>query len=272
MEINLRILNKKIAILFYFSIITFALKAQVPVGGTDSTTRDFSTPKQYEIGGITVTGANHLDQKVLTLLSGLSVGDKVQVPGDKFSSAIENLWKQGLFEDVKITANKIQGTTIFINIEVTERPRLSKFALKGMTKGEADDVREKIKLIKGKVVTDGLISSTAVKVKEFFMTKGFMDAKVDIKQEKDEKIDNSVILNIVVTKGDKVRIKDINITGNKSIKTWKLLMAFKETKRRRWWNPFNSGKFDEDNFLKDKKTFIAKYNEKGFRDAKILKD
>lgn len=263
---------KKIAILFYLSIHTIATQAQVSVGGSDSTTIDFSTPKEYEIGGITVSGANHLDQNVLSLLSGLSVGDKVQVPGDKFSSAIENLWKQGLFEDIKITANKIQGFTIFINIEVLERPRLSKFSLKGMTKGEADDIREKIKLIKGKVVTDGLISSTSVKVKEFFINKGYMDVKVDIKQEKDEKVDNSVILMIIVTKGDKVRIKEINIAGNNSIQTWKLRRTFKETKRRRWWNPFNSGKFDEDNYVKDKKMFIAKYNEKGFRDAKIVKD
>jgi len=263
---------KKLAVLFYVSLLTIALKAQVNIGGPDSTIIDFSAPKEYEIGGITVSGANHLDQNVLSLLSGLSVGDKVQVPGDKFSSAIENLWKQGLFEDIKITANKIQGSTIFINIDVLERPRLSKFSLKGMTKSEADDIREKIKLIKGKVVTDGLISSTSVKVKEFFINKGYMDVKVDIKQEKDEKLDNSVVLLIIVTKAEKIRIKEINIAGNNSIKTWKLRRTFKETKRRRWWNPFNSGKFDEDNYVKDKKTFIAKYNEKGFRDAKIVKD
>lgn len=263
---------KKIALLFLVSILTITLKGQVTLGGSDSLIIDFSAPKEYEIGGITVTGASHLDQNVLTLLSGLSVGDKVQVPGDKFSTAIENLWKQGLFEDIKITANKIQGSTIFINIDVLERPRLSKFSLKGMTKSEADDIREKIKLIKGKVVTDGLISSTSVKVKEFFVNKGYMDVKIDIKKEKDEKIDNSVILLIEVTKAAKIRIKEINIAGNNSVKTWKLRRTFKETKRRRWWNPFNSGKFDEDNYVKDKKAFIAKYNEKGFRDAKIVKD
>ena len=153
---------KKLNILFFLFIITIALKAQVSLGGGDSTIVSFSAPKEFEIGGLTLSGANHLDQNVIILLSGLSVGDKVQVPGDKFSNAIENLWKQGLFEDVKITANKIQGSTIFINIDVLERPRLSKFSLKGMTKSEADDIREKIKLIKGKVVTDGLLSSLKV--------------------------------------------------------------------------------------------------------------
>ncbi len=263
---------KKIAVLICSTIITFSLKAQLNLGGKDTTTIDLSTPKEYEIGGIIITGASHMDQNVLILLSGLSVGDKVQVPGDKFSGAIENLWKQGLFEDIKITANKIQGKNIFINIDVLERPRLSKFALKGMTKSEADDVREKIKLIKGKVVTDGLISSTSAKVKDFFKNKGYMNVKIDIKKQKDEKLDNSVVLLINVTKGNKIRIKDINISGNENIKLWKIRRKFKETKRRRWWNPFNSGKLDEDNYEKDKKAVIAKYNEKGYRDAKIVHD
>lgn len=262
----------RLLFLFSFLILATALNAQIAIGNADSAAIDFSAPKEYEIGGITISGANHLDQNVLTLLSGLSVGDKVQVPGDKFATAIENLWKQGLFEDIKITAAKIQGSIIFINIEVLERPRLLKFSLRGMTKSEADDIREKIKLIKGKVVTDALVSSTSVKVKEFFINKGYMDVKVDITEEKDPKIENSVVLMINVTKGSKVRIKDINIIGNNSIKTWKLRRTFKETKRRHWWNPFNSGKFDEDNYQKDKKAFLAKYNEKGFRDAKIVRD
>ena len=261
----------RLACLFIFSILTLAVKAQITFGN-DSVIVDYAAPQEYEIGGITVSGANHLDQNVLTLLSGLSVGDKVQVPGDKFSTAIENLWKQGLFEDVKITATKIQGSKIFLNVEVLERPRLLKFSLRGMTKSEADDIREKIRLIKGKVVTDALISSTSVKVKEFFINKGYMDVKVNITSEKDPKISNSVTLMINVTKGNKIRIKDINIVGNNSIKTWKLRRTFKETKRRFWWNPFNSGKFDEDNYQKDLKMFLAKYNEKGFRDAKIVKD
>lgn len=263
---------KKIAVLFYFSIITLSLKAQNPSGRTDSVTIDFSVPKEYEIGGIFISGSDHLDQNVLTLLSGLSVGDKVQVPGDKFSTAIENLWKQGLFEDVKITVSKIVGSTIYINITVLERPRLSKFVLVGMKKNEADDLREKIKLIKGKVLTDGLIASTSFIVKDFFVKKGYMDVKVATKKEKDEKVENSVILTISVTKASKIRIKDIHIAGSSSIKMSKLRRTFKETKVKRWWNPFNAGKFDEDNYEKDKKSFIAKYNEKGFRDAKIVKD
>ncbi len=263
---------KKIKILFFFSIIAFSINAQeVTQLGGDSTDIDFSTPKEYVIGGVVVEGADHLDKGVLILLSGLANGDKVQVPGEKFSTAISNLWKQGLFEDVKFTGH-VQRDKIFVTIHVVERPRLAKFSLKGMTKSEADDVREKIKLYKGTVVTDRLVASTASKIKDFFVNKGHMDVKVSIKQEKVEKSDNAVILVINVDKGSMIRIKDINLVGTSSIKMWKLRRTFDETKRRFWWNPFNSGKFDEDNYEKDKKALIAKYNEHGYRDAKIVKD
>ncbi len=264
-------MNRKLTSLFYFLFLVVTLKAQF-TNDTAPKIINSNLPKEYEIGGIVVSGADHLDPHVITLLSGLTVGDKVLVPGEKFSVAIENLWKQGLFEDVKILATKTQENFIFLKIAVVERPRLSKFSLKGMTKSEADDVRDKINLTKGKVVTDALVASTEQKIKDFFVNKGYMDTKVTITQENDPKFEHSVIVNINVNKGVKVRIQDINIIGNKSITTWKLRRTFKETKRRRWFNPFNNGKFDEDNYEKDKKALIVKYNEKGFRDAKIIKD
>jgi outer membrane protein insertion porin family len=266
-------MNKKITVLFIALTLSLFLKAQevLQLGGIDSTAIDFSNPKEYVIGGIVVTGAAHLDEKVIILLSGLNKDDKLQVPGDKFSTAIENLWKQGLFEDIQIKASKIQGNTIFLNIVVQERPRLSKFALRGMTKSEADDLREKIKLSRGKVVTDALIASTQYTVREFFVNKSYLDAKVTIKKEKEDAEDGVVLL-ITVNKGRKIRIKNINIIGNQSLGTFKLRRTFKETKRRRWYNPFNDAKFDEDNYEKDKKALIAKYNGKGFRDATIVKD
>jgi outer membrane protein insertion porin family len=266
---------KKIAILLSLSLFTITVQSQevIKLGGdTDTTDIDFSVPKEYTIGYVNFTGADHLDKGVLTLLTGLASGDVVQVPGEKFSTAISNLWKQGLFEDVQVTG-KLVGGKLYVNFTVQERPRLLRFTLKGMTKSEADDLREKIKLWRGTVITDRLIASTESKTRDFFVNKGYMNVKVDIKQEKDPKSDADVIiLAINVTKGNLIRIKDINLIGTSSIPMWKLRKTFKETKRRFWWNPFNSGKFDEDNFEKDKKALIAKYNEHGYRDAKIVRD
>ena len=264
---------KKLAFIFILSIFSLGSKAQevIQLGGIDSAAFDFSSPKEYEIGVISITGADHLDKNVIRLLSGLVEGEKVQVPGDKFSTAIENLWKQGLFEDVQIKASSVIGNVININIVVQERPRLAKFALRGVTKSEADDLREKIKLMRGKVVTDALIASTQYTVKEFFVDKAYLDVQVNIVKD-EEKADEGITLTINVIKGNKVKIKNINFIGNRAVGTFKLRRTFKETKRKRWWNPFNNGKYDEGNYEKDKKAFIAKYNGMGFRDAQIVRD
>lgn len=254
---------------------------------SDSLKIDYSAPREYELGGITISGAEHFDQRVLSLLTGLTVGEKIQIPGDKVSKAIDNLWKQGLFADIKISIAKVQGKNVFLDVNVTERPRLSKFQLKGVTKSEADDIREKVRLIKGKVVTDYLITSTITTIKDFFIDKGFMNVDVGYKEEKDTTISNGVTLYFNIKKGDKVRIDDIVLHRNKSIvdqkrflglfrsnglSDRKLLKAMKETKPKRWWNVFNSGKYLEENFENEKPKMVEKFTDKGYRDARIVKD
>jgi len=258
--------------IFCVSFYSIAL-AQIPIT-SDLSSLDYSTPKQYQIGGITVTGADHLDKNVLVMLSGLSEGDKIDVPGDRITQAIKNLWNQGLFADINITATKIQGTYIFLNIQVEERPRLSRFSFTGIRKGEADEIREKIKLNKGKIVTDNLLVSTQNIVKEHFVDKGYLNAEVSILQRADTTLvkSNNVILVINVRKNNRVKIKDIIITGNTELSDAKLYRAMKDTKRKRWYTIFHTSKYLEENFEKDKGKIIEKYNAKGFRDALVSFD
>jgi outer membrane protein insertion porin family len=70
---------------------------QISFNGTSGSTIEYSNPKNYTIGGITVEGVRHLDANAIVLLSGLSVGDKLDVPGERISGAIKSLWKQQLF-------------------------------------------------------------------------------------------------------------------------------------------------------------------------------
>lgn len=134
--------------------------SQIAIGNDDEFSLDYNKPKQYEIGGITVSGIKFLDNYALIKLTGLEVGDKIQVPGDKISGAIKKLWVQGLFDDIQINVSKIDGELIFFDIVLKERPRLSRFSFDGIKKSEADDIRERIKLVSGKVVNDNLINNT----------------------------------------------------------------------------------------------------------------
>ncbi|MBI4931930.1 MAG: outer membrane protein assembly factor BamA [Bacteroidetes bacterium] len=239
---------------------------------SDTISVDYSKPVEYEIAGVTISGAGSLDNSVLLSMAGLYVGDKIKIPGDATSTAIKNLWKEGFFEDVKIVATKIQGKNIFIEIQVKERPRLSKFSFKGLKKGEADDLKEKLNLNRGKVVTENLVVTTKQITLDHLVDKGYMNATVVVAQEKDSALANSVILYIKVNKGQKVRIREVEFHGNTSIKSGKLRRAMKETRRKRWYAIFNSHTLLESKYEEDKKKVIEKYLGKGYRDATITKD
>ena len=176
---------------------------------------DYANPKEYEIGGITVSGVKYLDNNILISLSGLAVGDKIKVPGEKITKAVENLWNQGLFEDIKISANKIQGDVIFLDIYLKERPRLSKFSFTGIKKSEADKLRDEIKFARGDVVTDNAIVSSKNKIIKYFADKGYFFTTVDITEKKDTSASNSVELLININKNSKVKINKVNISGSR---------------------------------------------------------
>lgn len=227
---------------------------------------------EYEIGGITVSGADNLDKNVVILLSGLTVGDKVSVPGGKLSTAVKNLWKQGLFSDITIYVTEKQGSRIFLDLHLTELPKLSKFYFTGIKKTWKDDLREELKLQRGNIVTENLIITSKNKIERYFIEKGYRDVAVEIIQTPDTAIRNTVILGIKVQAGNRVKINDIVFHGNANVPTKTLLKAMEETKERGVKNIFKSSKLRRSEYESDKRGVISAFNEAGYRDARIVKD
>jgi outer membrane protein insertion porin family len=263
---------RNLFLLSAFLLVVLAdAKAQITIG-EDSLELDYANPKEYIIGGLSVSGIKYLDENVLKALSGLSVGDKIRIPGDAISEAIEKLWKQGILSDIRIEYTRIEGNTIFLNLALQEKPRLSRFSFTGVKKGDADKLREKIKLTAGRIITESVILSTQNEVKEYFIEKGFLDTEVKIKLADDSIAKNSQVMFIHIDKHKKVRIKEIIITGNTAMKEGKLRRAMKDTKQKKWWKIFTSSKFNEEKYEADKRRLEAKLTEKGYRDARIISD
>ncbi|MBT5273407.1 MAG: outer membrane protein assembly factor BamA, partial [Flavobacteriales bacterium] len=252
---------------------------------------DYSAPKTYEIGGIMVNGADHLNNNTLISISALEVGEKIKIPGDNITSAITKLWKQGLFADVNITIEKIDGEVVFLNIDLKEHSRLSKFKFKGkkVSKSDVTTLKEDLKLMRGKVLTQNLINNSINKIKKFYINKGFYNVTVGYLTVTDTATANSENLIFNITKGKKVKIKEIIVKGRTKIlnpkKTilnrkdtvyavsdYKLKKSMKETKSKNFWRIFKISKFIDKNYEDDKKNIISKYNEVGYRDARITHD
>ena len=229
-------------------------------------------PKKYELGGITVSGARYLDPNTLISLTGLRVGDAVTVPGEEIGKSIRKLWAQGILGDVSVTIARIEGNKIFLDYNLKERPRLSKFTFTGIHKGQTEDLTKKITLIRGKVVTDALMNNTRTQVRKFFVNKGYLDTKVSIVQVADSALSNSVALRIDVDKGSKIRIHDIAFEGNKAFSDRKLKGKLKKTKERKPYKLLTPGKFQKSEYEEDKKKLLEFYNAEGYRDATIVND
>ncbi|KAA9331541.1 outer membrane protein assembly factor BamA [Hymenobacter busanensis] len=229
-------------------------------------------PPRYEIGGINVTGTRYLDPNTMIGLTGLKVGDKISIPGDDLGRAIRKLWDQGILGDVNVVIDRFEGQRVFLTFDVKERPRLSKIYFTNISKTQADELRNKVKIVRGKVVTDALLNNTRQAVRKFYTDKGFMNVKVGITQEPDSSLPNSVELVVDVRKGDKVRISDISFVGNEAISDGKLKGKMKKTKEKKAYKFLNSGKFQRADFEADKEKILDFYNAQGYRDAIITSD
>jgi len=232
---------------------------------------DYSNPRPYYIKSIDIQGVKFLDEQILTSLSGLRTGERLTVPGEKITNAINNLWSQGLFSDVKIFAQDIQGDSISLTIYLEEQPRLSGFDITGLRKSEEKDVKEKLKLKRGGQVNANVINNIRETIKEYLYDKKYLHTTIDITKVDDTTATNRVVLKIQVDRNDKVKIKDITFSGNSVFNDRQLRSAMEHTHKKNW-NIFQGSKFLPEKYEEDKEKIIAKYQKNGYRDARIIND
>ncbi len=272
-------MSKKISAFFFtllfalsFWINPSLLHSQQTVLTGDQINIDYNNPREYVIGGISVTGVNFMDHNVVVMVSQLNVGDRIVVPGEDIARAIENIWRQGLFTDVSIGATSIQDDMIFLEIKLKERPRLSRFEFRGARRSDANKLTEKLNLIRGDVVTENMLFRARSIIEDYYIDKGFLKPDVEITQIVDTLRTNSLILEFDVDRGDRTRIREVIIHGNEVLSDRQIKRLMKNTRERSLRFLFNSSKFIEEEFLEDKQNIIDRYNEVGKRDAVILRD
>ena len=252
---------------------------------------NYAEPQIFEVGGIIVKGANHLNEKTLIAISELSIGENIKIPGDAITNAIKKLWDQGLFSDVSISIDKKINNSIFLSINLKEHARLSQFKFKGkkISKSDITNLKEELKLMRGKVLTQNLIQNSLQKISKYYVNKGFYNVQVGYVTNIDSSVVNGKNLIFNINKGDKMKIKEIYIKGRKKIvndkhsllnpndsvyalSNKKIKKSMKDTKVKNFWRFWKTSKFIDENWTNDKKNIIEKYNQIGYRDAQITHD
>lgn len=193
-----------------------------------------TTPKEYKVGNVIVTGNKYFDQALLLSIANINKGDKIMIPGgDNFSRVISNLWGQNYFSNVVVYVTRLQQPNILdIEINVQERPRLGRFIFKGVKKGNVEDLTTKTQLVTGRVITESMKQSAMEAIKKFYSEKGFRNIKIDVAETITSNIANSKDLIFLIEKGDKIKISDIHFAGNRNVSDLKLKKQFKNTKEK----------------------------------------
>jgi outer membrane protein insertion porin family len=258
-------------ILCFFSETTHA---QVRLSAQNDTLPvvEYGAQKEYEIGGITVSGAQFTDPNALIGVSGLKVGGKIKFPGQEIPRALKTLWKLRLFDDVQILKEKEFGDKIFFEIRVKERPSMTTFSYKGAKKSHHDELNAVVTrfIPKGTIVTESNKANVIGGIEKYYNEKGYLDAQVRVLEEKDPKRPNGVRLTVDVNRNKRVKIKNITFEGNNFASARKLRKQLDKTSRI--WKIFSASKLIQDLYEEDKKKLIAYYSNIGFRDAKIVSD
>lgn len=231
------------------------------------------TPNTYEIADITVVGADNYEDYIIIGYSGLSKGQRIEIPGDDITNAVKRFWRQGLFSDVAIVWTKAYGDKAWLEIRLSPQPRISQINYNGVKKGEREDLETRLGLAKGQQITPNIVDRAEMIIKKYFDEKGFNNADVQLVQHEDLSHKNEVILDINVNKNEKIKVHHIYFNGNNVFSDFKLKWAMKKTSERdNIFTIFKQKKFVKSDFESDLQVLTEKYNEKGYRDAYVVCD
>ena len=237
------------------------------------------TPRTVTLGGLTVSGAEGYEDYMLTGISGLTIGQEIELPGDQITDAVKHYWKYGLFSEVSISVDSLVHDKAYLHIHLQMRPRVSTINYVGLKKSERTDMEEKLGLLKGAQITPNMVDRAKILAKKYFDDKGFKNADIQIVQRDDVANKNQVILDVIIDKKQKMKVRTITIEGNHALKDSKIKGglfkkgAFAKTHEAGKLGSFlKAKKYTPERWKADKQKLIEKYNEYGYRDAVILSD
>ena len=260
-----------------------ALSVFLSLALTSVTAQEISyagTPRQCIIAGLAIKGVEgQYEDYLLTNLSGLQVGQTVDLPGNDITEAVKRYWNHGLFSKVSITVDSIVGQNAYLSVNLALRPRITAINYYGVKKTEREDLESKLGIMKGSSVTPNIIDRAKILALKYFEDKGFKNAEIEITQRDDVAATNSVILDVNIDKKEKMKVKHIIFEGNEVLKSSTIKGGMftkgafgKVHEAGKFTNMFKAKKFTPERYAEAKQKLVERYNEMGFRDMAILED
>lgn len=252
-------------------LLTSFLGLRAQEGGVEI---DYNHPRKYLVGGVSVEGNSYFSAQQIIQLTGIQKGMELTVPGDDVSGIVKRLWLQRYFEDVALVIDHLSddADSAYFKIVIKERPRVSRWTFSGVKQGDKKELQDRLNLRRGGEFSEYVEKTASDIIKRYYAEKGFLNSTVTAEVQKDSIVKNAIRVNFAVDRGERVRIKDINFIGNEHVKDFKLARSMKKTKSNKFYNFFSSKKFNEKEYINDKKAALSAFNEAGYRDARLVRD
>ena len=258
----------------FLAILALTFMSALSYGQEGGFQVDYNHPRKFKVGGVAVEGNTYYSDQQIVSASGLVKGMDVTVPSDDISAVVQRLWLRRYFEDVAVTVDSLSaaGDSAFFTIRIKERPRVSRWSFSGVKSSERKDIEERVNLRRGGEFSEYVEKTTSDIIKRYFAEKGYLLCTVEAQVSKDTIVKNAIRVNFDINKGEKIKVKEINFIGNEDVSDFKLARSMKKTKSNKFYNFFNSKKFNEKEYVNDKKNAISAFNEAGYRDARLVRD
>jgi outer membrane protein insertion porin family len=246
-------------IIFLAGLYTGSLKSQ-----------EGETPGTYKIISVTTEGNKFYDSKIIIANSGLKIGSEISIPSDETRAAIERLWNLNLFSDIDIAVDRKVGNDAYLVIRVKELPKLDQIKFSGNDEFSDKDLKEKIPLEKGEVVTPQTLKDIEYTIQKMYTDEGYPLAVVKVDQIVNSF--NDAQLRVKIDEGNKISVDKISFTGNNHIRSKDLRGAMDNTSELTWWKFWDKARFNKEDYDKDKQLIVDYYREHGYKDASIVSD
>ena len=235
-------------------------------------TSGFVKGKTYKLDSVSVSGIKTFNEQTVISYSGLNIGEKIKVPGEKISAMINKLWALELFSDINVFVTKVNNNNISLELEIVELPTLTNVKINGLKKSKIDVIIKDTDLVEGKKLSESFLTNTKNYIINKYQKEGFLDTKVSLNTIKDTVGTNSYKMVVNVDRGPRIKIRDVNFKGNQIFKQAKLKSKLKNTKSKNPIRFWKRSKYIVDDFKEDLVGLIDFYKEEGYRDARILSD
>ncbi len=233
---------------------------------------NFRKVDTYTLGGISIVGNQQFTDQSITIFSELVVGQPIKIPGDKLTASIKKLWNSKLFSNVDVYVTKIDEKVIYLEFEVNELSKISNVTIEGVKKNKGEELIKETEFKKGAMLTENLLTTTKNYIKKKYVDKGFLKTKVTINTKIDTTNNNAEKALVVIDKGSKIKIKNLRFHGNEKFQDKRLKKFLKKTKQKNILHILKPSKYIEEEYNNDLEKLVEKYQEKGYRDAQVLKD